>query len=49
MVGLWNFVGEAGTETQLLMAGACYHLDPYPHFVSVSHRSNLHRELQPLG
>lgn len=28
MVGLWNFVGEAGTETQLLMAGAVITLIP---------------------
>jgi len=28
MIGLWNFVGEAGTETQLLMAGAVITLIP---------------------
>lgn len=28
MIGLWNFVGEAGTETQLLMAGAVITLVP---------------------
>ena len=28
MIGLWNFVGEAGTETNLLMAGAVITLIP---------------------
>jgi len=28
MIGLWNFVGEAGTETNLLMAGAVVTLVP---------------------
>jgi len=28
MVGLYNFVSEAGTETQLLMAGAVISLIP---------------------